>query len=160
MPQTKNISEGSFARHGNNGDSRRRRWRPYSGSRSPSLANTNPENGSCLLWKRSTFAAHCTSTPRRSSKSIFPTMIPDKRFVGLPKTFWALVRLVGQECGYASHGKIAIPTQEEVTDALARLGLSAATLSRPLPRGADTWSMLLATSPLDETYFTRRWSPT
>jgi hypothetical protein len=69
--------------------------------------------------------------------------MPDKRFVGLPKTFWALVRLIGQECGYASHGKIAIPTRDDVTDALARLGLNAISLSKPLPLGADTWTVLL-----------------
>jgi hypothetical protein len=71
-------------------------------------------------------------------------MMPDKRFVGLPKTFWTLVRLIGQECGYASRGQIAIPTRDEVTDALAHLGLNATALNKPLPHGAETWTVLLA----------------
>jgi hypothetical protein len=70
-------------------------------------------------------------------------MVPDKRFVSLPKTFWALVRLIGQECGYASRGQITVPTRDEVTDALTRLGLNATALNKHLPQGAETWATLL-----------------
>jgi len=70
-------------------------------------------------------------------------MTPDKRFVGLPKQFWALVRLIGQECGYTSRGQIAIPKQEDVADALANLGLSAAVLSIPLQNNRKVWTVIL-----------------
>ncbi|MBI2440642.1 MAG: hypothetical protein HYV35_04640 [Lentisphaerae bacterium] len=69
-------------------------------------------------------------------------MMPDKRFVGLPKRFWALVRLSGQECGYASQGQITIPTREAVADALTTLGLVPSALDTPL-RGGGTWKTLL-----------------
>ncbi len=69
-------------------------------------------------------------------------MTPDKQFVGLPKRFWALVRLIGQECGYASRGQIAIPARETVGHALAALGLTPAALDVPLPNGRSTWSTL------------------
>jgi len=69
-------------------------------------------------------------------------MTPDKRFIGLPKQFWALVRLIGQECGYARQGQITIPTREEVAHALSNLGLTATSLSMPLPGGNDTWKVL------------------
>jgi hypothetical protein len=71
-------------------------------------------------------------------------MIPDKRFVGLPKTFWALVRLIGQECGYASRGQITIPTRDKATDALAHLGLNPAAMNKSLPQGPEAWTVLLA----------------
>jgi hypothetical protein len=70
-------------------------------------------------------------------------MTPDKRFVGLPKQFWALVRLIGQECGYTSRGQIAIPKQEDVADALANLGLSAVVLSIPLQNNRKVWTVIL-----------------
>ena len=31
-------------------------------------------------------------------------MTPDSRFLNLPKSFWAFVRLIGQECGYTQRG--------------------------------------------------------
>lgn len=69
-------------------------------------------------------------------------MKPDKRFVNLPKRFWALVRLIGQECGYASRGKITAPQREAVVVALEELELTPAALDVPLPNGTDTWSTL------------------
>lgn len=71
-------------------------------------------------------------------------MTPDKRFIGLPKTFWSLVRLIGQECGYARRGQITIPKRGEVTHALAHLGLKAAALDKPISQGVETWTVLSA----------------
>ncbi|MFZ4694232.1 MAG: DUF7687 domain-containing protein [Verrucomicrobiia bacterium] len=68
--------------------------------------------------------------------------MPDKRFVGLPKRFWALVRLIGQECGYASRGQITIPTREAVAKALVGLGLTDTALDVVLQNGAGTWNTL------------------
>lgn len=76
-------------------------------------------------------------------------MTPDKRFVQLPKNFWSLVRLIGQECGYASRGQITVPTKEAVAAALKALGLKTEALARALPDGNITWDVLLE-------YFTYR----
>ncbi len=40
-------------------------------------------------------------------------MRPDPRFVGLPKPFWAMVRLLGQGCGYAKKRVVAVPTRPQ-----------------------------------------------
>lgn len=69
-------------------------------------------------------------------------MIPDKRFVNLPKSFWALVRLIGQECGYTVKGRITIPERQEVVQALAALELLPAALDVRLPDGRATWTVL------------------
>lgn len=69
-------------------------------------------------------------------------MTPDKRFVGLPKQFWALVRLIGQECGYASRGQITVPTRKAVENALTALDLAATVLDAPLQNGSATWTLL------------------
>jgi hypothetical protein len=69
-------------------------------------------------------------------------MTPDKRFVGLPKQFWALVRLIGQECGYASRGQITVPTREAVESALTALDLATTVLDAPLQNGSTTWTLL------------------
>ena len=57
-------------------------------------------------------------------------MKPDKRFVGLPKTFWAHVRSISEEIGYTDRKtkEIRIPKHEELADALTRRSLSAAHL--------------------------------
>lgn len=76
-------------------------------------------------------------------------MIPDKRFVSLPRNFWALVRLIGQECGYANQGQITIPKREDVESALSKLDLTQKALDSGLPDGRKTWDALLD-------YFTHR----
>ena len=76
-------------------------------------------------------------------------MIPDKRFVSLPKSFWALVRLIGQECGYTKKGQITIPARAEVEEALAEAGLLPDSLDLNLPDGRLTWTVL-------QEYFTHR----
>lgn len=76
-------------------------------------------------------------------------MKPDKRFVDLPKRFWALVRLAGQECGYTNGGQITIPDRGAVADALTTLGLTPVALDAPLPNAGATWTTLLE-------YFTLR----
>lgn len=70
-------------------------------------------------------------------------MIADKRFTGLPKSFWALVRLIGQECGYATKGQITIPARQDVESALSKLDLTPAALDSGLPDGRKVWATLL-----------------
>jgi hypothetical protein len=66
-------------------------------------------------------------------------MQPNKSFVGLPKSFWANVRTIGQEVGYTERprrqvgvtgqaGPIKIPTAAEVRAALQAINLSTAHL--------------------------------
>lgn len=69
-------------------------------------------------------------------------MIPEKRFVDLPKKFWALVRLIGQECGYTEKGRISIPSREQVSDSLKALKLNKDGLELKLPDGRMTWDAL------------------
>lgn len=76
-------------------------------------------------------------------------MTPDKRFINLPKSFWALVRLIGQECGYASEGRINIPSKTVVQAALAELKLDQGSLDVSLPDGRSVWETL-------DAYFTHR----
>ncbi len=71
-------------------------------------------------------------------------MKPDMRFVGLPKCFWASVRLIGQECGYAKAKILTIPTREKVEAVFSRLNLDAATLDKSLGNGRTMWKMLVA----------------
>ncbi|HEX3998055.1 MAG TPA: hypothetical protein VHX65_05855 [Pirellulales bacterium] len=57
-------------------------------------------------------------------------MIPDRRFVDLPKHFWANIRTISQHLGYTARGtgQIAIPTVEKMGDSMVELGLSASHL--------------------------------
>jgi len=54
-------------------------------------------------------------------------MIPDRRFVKLPKHFWANVRTISQHLHYTARGtgQIAVPTLEKIRDCMGELGLSA-----------------------------------
>lgn len=70
-------------------------------------------------------------------------MRPEKKYIGLPKQFWALVRLIGQECGYAKNGQITIPNRQEVESALTKRSLNPKSLDLDLPDGRDTWGALL-----------------
>jgi hypothetical protein len=69
-------------------------------------------------------------------------MKADKRFVSLPKSFWALVRLIGQECGYAQKGKILVPPRKDVETSLSRLSLKHSGLSSSLPDRRIVWDTL------------------
>lgn len=53
-------------------------------------------------------------------------MRPDKRFLGLPKSFWANIRSLGQHIGYVVPRKeqIKVPTVGEMRDALSQLNLN------------------------------------
>jgi hypothetical protein len=53
-------------------------------------------------------------------------MKPNPEFVKLPKSFWAAVKTVSQECGYTVRGKgtVKIPTPDEIRAAFVSLGLS------------------------------------
>jgi len=70
-------------------------------------------------------------------------MKPDMRFVGLPKYFWASVRLIGQECGYAKAKKLTIPTREKVEAVFSRLNLDAAALDQSLGGKRTMWKMIV-----------------
>jgi hypothetical protein len=53
-------------------------------------------------------------------------MTPEKRFLHLPKQFWANVRLVSERMGYTlrGSGQIKVPSLDEIRGALAGLNLS------------------------------------
>ena len=70
-------------------------------------------------------------------------MKSDVRFVGLPKCFWASVRLIGQECGYAKAKKLTIPTRKQVETAFARLSLDATALDQSLGGDRIMWKTLV-----------------
>lgn len=57
-------------------------------------------------------------------------MIPDPRFVDLPKHFWANIRTISQHLRYTTRGtgQIAIPTAAKVRECMVELGLSASHL--------------------------------
>jgi len=78
-------------------------------------------------------------------------MKPDSRFTTLPKQFWALVRLIGQECGYTLRGtgRILIPNRKTVEEKLNALDLSADCLDEPIRGKSSTWEVL-------KKYFTYR----
>ena len=76
-------------------------------------------------------------------------MTPDKRFIQLPKNFWAMVRLIGQECGYTHNGRITIPERKTVEEVLNSLKLSGESLKTSLPDGRLVWDVLVD-------YFTHR----
>lgn len=69
-------------------------------------------------------------------------MTPNKRFVNLPKQFWAWVRLIGQECGYTEKGQVFIPSREQVESKLDVLKLRKNGLDMILPDGRKTWDAL------------------
>ncbi len=72
-------------------------------------------------------------------------MKPDQKFTTLPKRFWALVRLIGQECGYTKRGtgRILIPEREKVEEKLEALSLSLGCLEEPLCGKKSTWDVLV-----------------
>ena len=78
-------------------------------------------------------------------------MTADTRFLGLPKSFWAFVRLIGQECGYTKRGsnELLVPSRDAVEKQIAKIGITPACLDAPLPGGIKTWDRLVE-------YFTYR----
>lgn len=52
-------------------------------------------------------------------------MKPDDRFLRQPKSFWADVRLIGEQCGYTVRGKglIKVPDLNQITAAYESIGL-------------------------------------
>lgn len=52
-------------------------------------------------------------------------MKPDKKFLSLPKDFWAHIRLISQELGYTVRGqeRIKVPSVREMQEAFAKLSL-------------------------------------
>jgi hypothetical protein len=72
-------------------------------------------------------------------------MIPDKRFLSLPKPFWAFVRLIGQECGYTKRGtgELLVPCRELVEQQMAKIDIAPTSLDATLPGGIQTWEKLV-----------------
>lgn len=60
-------------------------------------------------------------------------MLPDNRFVGLPKSFWAHVRTISQELGYTGRksGQVCVHTPLEMGQALSRLKLDGTKINGP-----------------------------
>ena len=71
-------------------------------------------------------------------------MTPDPRFITLPKSFWAFVRLIGQECGYTERGRgeILVPSREQVESRLERIDIAPGGLARELLSGVSVWDKL------------------
>jgi hypothetical protein len=69
-------------------------------------------------------------------------MKPDPRYTGLPKSFWALVRLVGQQCGYTQGGSASVPGRQQIEDALRLLDLRPGVLGSTGASGETTWELL------------------
>ena len=71
-------------------------------------------------------------------------MTPDPRFITLPKSFWAFVRLIGQECGYTERGRgeILVPSREQVESRLEKIDIAPESLTRELLRGVSIWDKL------------------
>lgn len=65
-------------------------------------------------------------------------------FTGLPKSFWAYVRIIGQECGYSVWGKgrILVPTREKVESKMAKIGISTISFDEVMPNGVSLWVKL------------------
>lgn len=57
-------------------------------------------------------------------------MLPDPRFVNLPKHFWANVRTLSQQIGYTARGtgQVLVPTATRMREALEGIGLTASHL--------------------------------
>lgn len=71
-------------------------------------------------------------------------MTPDPRFIALPKSFWAFVRLIGQECGYTERGRgeILVPSREQVESRLEKIDIAPGCLTPELLRGVSIWDKL------------------
>lgn len=72
-------------------------------------------------------------------------MKPDERFLKLPKSFWAYVRLIGQECGYSQRGtgRLLVPTRHSVERKMQRLNLPSDSLDAELSGGSIIWDKLI-----------------
>jgi hypothetical protein len=71
-------------------------------------------------------------------------MIPDSRFLKLPKSFWAFVRLIGQECGYTKRGTGTplVPARGDVEKRMDRIGVSPESLDAALSGRTTIWNKL------------------
>lgn len=73
-------------------------------------------------------------------------MKADSRFIDLPKSFWAYVRIIGQECGYSVRGagKILVPSREKVESKMENINISIKSFNDKLPSGMPVWDKLAA----------------
>jgi hypothetical protein len=71
-------------------------------------------------------------------------MKPDAQFTDLPKSFWACVRTISQECGYTDRGKgqVKVPTPNEISEAFTSLGLNHKSLASEIQRGHTLMELL------------------
>ena len=78
-------------------------------------------------------------------------MIPNQRFLDLPKEFWDHVRLISQEVGYTVRGKnqIMIPSVAEIKKAFAKVSLDWRHLADDTDNPTELGSLL-------ESYFAHR----
>jgi len=67
-------------------------------------------------------------------------VIPERRFLNLPKDFWANIRTIGEQVGYTVRGtgQIKVPSMGEIKSVFEKLGLSATHLLTP----TDEWTQL------------------
>ena len=72
-------------------------------------------------------------------------MKPDSRFLDLPKSFWAFVRLIGQECGYTKRGagELLVPSREVVEGKMKALNISPDSLEVVMSSGEELWTKLV-----------------
>lgn len=71
-------------------------------------------------------------------------MKADSRFIDLPKSFWAYVRIIGQECGYSVRGagKILVSSLEKVESKMENINISIKSFNDKLPSGMPVWDKL------------------
>jgi hypothetical protein len=72
-------------------------------------------------------------------------MLPNPRFVNLPKHFWANIRTISQRIGYTARktGQIMVPTADQIRNALGTLGLTASHLMNDLAQPTVLGNQLL-----------------
>lgn len=61
----------------------------------------------------------------RLHRTVYALVEPDVRFTGLPKSFWADVRTIGEAVGYTVRGRrvVRVPTSNDIQVAYRQLGL-------------------------------------
>ncbi len=72
-------------------------------------------------------------------------MIPDPRFVGKPKMFWAHVRSISEQVGYTARGTgtVKVPSFQEILTAMEQVGLQGGHLGVAPDHPAPLASLLL-----------------
>jgi hypothetical protein len=73
-------------------------------------------------------------------------MLPDPRFINLPKHFWANIRTISQHIGYTARGtgQVLVPALPRIRDAMAVLGLAESHLMKDGTRPTKFGELVLA----------------